>query len=281
MTRFDWNPALYARFRNVRLQPAADLAARIGALPPGALCDLGCGAGVAGVLLRNRFPGRQLIGVDSSPAMLEKAGATGDFDALVEADAGNWAPAEPLALIYANALLHWLPDHAGLLPRLASHLLPGGVLAVQMPHQNDAPRTGSGTIWRRATSPAGSTPRPRRAFCSRPTISGSCRRWARWRCGRPSISSNSRPSRKATRCGSSPVPPSPARCWKRCSRVRRRSLSAATTPPRGRSIRRWRTDRCFSPFAGCSFCCRLPGRDAAPRPVLCSFGGVDGEIARI
>ncbi len=139
MTRSDWNPALYARFRNVRLQPAVDLAARIGALPPGALCDLGCGAGVAGVLLRNRFPGRQLIGVDSSPAMLEKAGATGDFDALVEADAGNWAPAEPLALIYANALLHWLPDHAGLLPRLASHLLPGGVLAVQMPHQNDAP----------------------------------------------------------------------------------------------------------------------------------------------
>ena len=139
MTRPDWNPALYARFRDHRLQPAIDLAARIGALPPGALCDLGCGAGVAGALLKGRFPDRQLIGVDSSPAMLDKARATGDFDALIEADAGSWTPEQPLALIFANALLHWLPDHETLLPRLAGQLAPCGVLAVQMPHQNAAP----------------------------------------------------------------------------------------------------------------------------------------------
>ncbi|TDK48021.1 methyltransferase domain-containing protein [Antarcticimicrobium luteum] len=139
MPRPDWNPDLYARFGDVRLQPAIDLAARIGALPPGALCDLGCGAGVAGALLRGRFPERALIGVDSSPAMLEKAGATGRFDVLVEADAAAWAPHESLALIFSNALLHWLPDHQTLLPRLVGHLAPGGVLAVQMPHQNGAP----------------------------------------------------------------------------------------------------------------------------------------------
>lgn len=139
MTGTDWNPALYARFRDVRLQPAIDLAARLGDLPPGPICDLGCGAGVAGALLKDRFPERRLIGIDSSPAMLEKARATGDFDALIEADAGRWAPQERPALIFSNALLHWLPDHAGLLPRLAGHLAPGGTLAVQMPHQNDAP----------------------------------------------------------------------------------------------------------------------------------------------
>lgn len=139
MTQADWNPALYARFRDVRLQPAIDLVARVGALPPGPLCDLGCGAGVAGALLKGRFPERRLIGIDSSPAMLDKARATGDFDALVEADAGTWAPQEPPALIFANALLHWLPDHEALLPRLAGQLAPGGTLAVQMPHQNAAP----------------------------------------------------------------------------------------------------------------------------------------------
>lgn len=135
----DWNPALYARFKGARLQPAVDLATRIGALPQGALCDLGCGTGVAGALLKGRFPGRALIGVDRSPAMLEQARATGDFDRLVEADAGGWVPQLPLALIFSNALLHWLPDHAALLPRLAGHLAPGGTLAVQMPHQNGAP----------------------------------------------------------------------------------------------------------------------------------------------
>lgn len=139
MTATDWNPDLYARFRDLRLQPAFDLANRVGALPPGALCDLGCGAGVAGALLRDRFPGRSLLGLDSSAAMLAKAEATGAYDRLELVDIATWTPEAPLALIYSNAVLHWLPDHHRLLPRLAGLLAPGGLLAVQMPHQNPAP----------------------------------------------------------------------------------------------------------------------------------------------
>lgn len=139
MSAPDWNPDLYARFRDLRLQPALDLSTRIGALPPGPLCDLGCGAGVAGALLRDRFPDRRLIGLDSSAAMLAKAEATGVYAALIRADAASWEPEVSLALIYANAVLHWLPDHQALLLRLAGLLAPGGVLAVQMPRQNEAP----------------------------------------------------------------------------------------------------------------------------------------------
>src|SRR5690606_31994413 len=40
--------------------------------------------------------------------------------------------------------LHWLPDHATLVPRLAGYLAPGGTLAVQLPHQNNAP---SHRVW--------------------------------------------------------------------------------------------------------------------------------------
>jgi trans-aconitate 2-methyltransferase len=42
-------------------------------------------------------------------------------------------------LIYSNAALHWLPDHAKLFPRLVSYLAPGGFLAVQMPNNFAAP----------------------------------------------------------------------------------------------------------------------------------------------
>ena len=45
----------------------------------------------------------------------------------------------PPALILSNAALHWLPDHAALLPRLVGFLPQGGVLAVQMPRQYAAP----------------------------------------------------------------------------------------------------------------------------------------------
>lgn len=126
----DWDPAAYGRFHDLRLRPALDLLARVGDLPPGPVVDLGCGNGAAVPALRARWPGRALIGVDGSPAML--AAAQG-HDATVVADIAAWHPDEAPALIFSNAALHWLGDHARLLPRLAGLLVPGGTLAVQMP----------------------------------------------------------------------------------------------------------------------------------------------------
>ena len=132
----DWNPETYARFRGLRLRPALDLLAEVGALPAGDVVDLGCGDGGAAGALRQGYGDRRLIGVDLSPAMLAKAAG---YDALMQADAAHWVPDRPPALIFSNAALHWLGDHATLLPRLAGFLAPGGVLAVQMPRQFGAP----------------------------------------------------------------------------------------------------------------------------------------------
>jgi trans-aconitate 2-methyltransferase len=135
----DWNPGTYARFRGLRLRPAIDLLAQVPDLPPGDVVDLGCGDGAVAEALKSRFADRHLSGVDSSPAMLTAAGRLGLYDRLTEADAGTWTPGNPPALIFSNALLHWLPDHDTLLPRLAGLLTPGGCLAIQMPGQHDAP----------------------------------------------------------------------------------------------------------------------------------------------
>lgn len=135
----DWSPGAYARFRGLRLRPALDLLAQVPDLPPGGVVDLGCGNGAVAEPLRARFADRPLIGVDASPAMLAEAGSLGLYDRLDAADAALWAPPAPPALIFSNALLHWLPDHGRLMPRLAQSLVPGGVLAVQMPGQHDAP----------------------------------------------------------------------------------------------------------------------------------------------
>ncbi|WP_370463171.1 hypothetical protein [Mesorhizobium sp.] len=42
-------------------------------------------------------------------------------------------------MIFANAVLQWLPEHATLLPRLVNLLKSGGTLAVQMPDNLDEP----------------------------------------------------------------------------------------------------------------------------------------------
>lgn len=134
----DWNPGTYSRFRGLRLRPAMDLLRAIPPLPPGPVIDLGCGNGAAAAALATF--GRPVTGIDSSPAMLAEARALGLYDSLHEADIATWSPdAAPPALIFCNAVLHWLPDHASLMPQLARMLAKGGTLAVQVPHQNNAP----------------------------------------------------------------------------------------------------------------------------------------------
>ncbi len=132
----EWDPARYAAFRGLRLRPALDLLAQVGEAPAGDVIDLGCGDGAVAGALRARFPAARLVGVDGSAAMLAKAVGYG---ALVAGDIAAWQPETPPALIFSNAALQWLPAHEALLPRLAGFLVPGGVLAVQMPRQWAAP----------------------------------------------------------------------------------------------------------------------------------------------
>ncbi|MGJ8586013.1 MAG: methyltransferase domain-containing protein [Marinosulfonomonas sp.] len=138
-TTKDWNPETYARFRGFRLRPALDLLAQIPDLPDGDIVDLGCGNGAVAPALKTRFPDRNLVGIDSSPSMLEHARSAQSYDQLQQANAESWTPDRPPALIFSNALCHWLPNHDILFPRLVQALAPGGTLAVQMPRQYGAP----------------------------------------------------------------------------------------------------------------------------------------------
>jgi trans-aconitate 2-methyltransferase len=137
-----WNPAQYLEFADARLRPALDLIARIQLEAPRSIIDLGCGTGNVTRLLAERWPQARLVGVDSSPAMLREAHAVagdGPRCSFVTADLAEWQPDGPVDLVYSNAALHWLPDHAALFARVAAMVAPGGVLAVQMPDNFRAP----------------------------------------------------------------------------------------------------------------------------------------------
>ncbi len=134
-----WNPELYLRHDDKRTRAAADLLARVPLNAPRRIMDLGCGPGNSTALLAARYPDADVTGLDNAPAMLEKAAALGLNATWVEADAGAYQPTADLDLLYSNATLHWLDDHAALFPRLLSGLSEGGVLAVQMPANFSAP----------------------------------------------------------------------------------------------------------------------------------------------
>jgi trans-aconitate 2-methyltransferase len=159
-----WDPGTYLRFGSERGRPFFDLLRRVGADDPGFVADLGCGPGNLTAVLAARWPGARVLGVDSSPEMIEAARAElGAADAKAAegaaaqagglgaaavaasrlefrlADIRAWQPEQPLDVITCNAVLQWIPGHQELLTSWVRWLAPGGWLAFQLPGNFDQP----------------------------------------------------------------------------------------------------------------------------------------------
>ncbi|WP_019643516.1 methyltransferase domain-containing protein [Novispirillum itersonii] len=134
-----WDPQQYLRFTDHRTRPAQDLIARIPLQAPGQIIDLGCGPGLSTRALKARWPQAQVSGLDNDLAMLASARVSDPAGDYSPADAGVWRPGPEVDLLFSNAVLHWLDNHAALLPALLRALRPGAVLAVQVPGNHAAP----------------------------------------------------------------------------------------------------------------------------------------------
>ena len=134
-----WDPAQYLKFAGPRLRPALDLLQRIDKEAPARVYDLGAGAGNVTRLIQARWPAAHIVGVDSSAEMLAKAAAENPAIEWRQADLAAWRPEQPADVIYSNAALHWIENHAPLFVALFQSLAPGGVFAVQIPRNFGAP----------------------------------------------------------------------------------------------------------------------------------------------
>ncbi len=136
-----WNPEQYLKFAEPRIRPALDLISRIDSDHPRRIFDLGCGTGNVTQLIKARWPEADITGVDDSAEMLARAKEVVNGVAWQQQSLAHWAVEDgaPADVIYSNAALHWVHDHAQLFPRLLTQLAPGGVLAVQMPRNFEAP----------------------------------------------------------------------------------------------------------------------------------------------
>ena len=137
----DWNSAQYLKFVKERTQPSLDLISRIKIENPAKIIDIGCGPGNSTNALYEKFPNAEIVGLDNSNDMLEKARNKYPFICFMEFDAAceNWNIGKDYDIVFSNACIQWVPDHYTLLPKMMSVLKKGGIMAVQMPIQRDEP----------------------------------------------------------------------------------------------------------------------------------------------
>jgi trans-aconitate 2-methyltransferase len=134
-----WDPDRYLTYADERGRPFVELLARIGAAAPAEVVDLGCGPGNLTGLLAERWPDAHVVGLDSSPEMIETARALGQPVKYAVADLREWRPERPVDVLVSNATLQWVPAHLELLPALVGSVTPGGWFAFQVPGNFDEP----------------------------------------------------------------------------------------------------------------------------------------------
>lgn len=138
-----WDPERYLTYADERGRPFLDLISRIQATRPARVVDLGCGPGNLTRILAERWPGADVVGVDSSPEMVVRAreadaAEPGSGQPRFEvADLRQWRAPEPVDVLVSNATLQWVPGHLDLLPELVAQVRPGGWFAFQVPGNFD------------------------------------------------------------------------------------------------------------------------------------------------
>jgi trans-aconitate 2-methyltransferase len=134
-----WSAAQYVKFEQERTRPARDLVASIPNEDVLSAADIGCGPGNSTEVLRQRYQGARIVGLDSSPDMIAAARKRLPDVAFEVGDILQWRDEGPYDVILANAALQWVPDHETLMPSLIARLRAGGSLAVQSPDNLDEP----------------------------------------------------------------------------------------------------------------------------------------------
>ena len=140
MPQVNWNPELYLRFSRERLLPILDLLPHIDPPRCDRLLDIGCGPGNAVQPILQRWPKTSIVGLDSSPEMIEAARQNhGHCEWHLKDISEGLEEFGTFDVVFSNSVLHWLPNHDAAIRSFFARLNPGGVLAVQLPNDNDSP----------------------------------------------------------------------------------------------------------------------------------------------
>jgi trans-aconitate 2-methyltransferase len=149
-----WNGADYERHSSHQRRWGGSLLAELTLRGDERILDLGCGDGTLTRQLADRVPRGCVLGVDAAPGMLEAAEAKcGPNMRVACLDIADLAFEAEFDVVFSNATLHWLPDHAAVLRGVHRALRPGGILRGQFGGEGNIPNLVACTRHRMASPP--------------------------------------------------------------------------------------------------------------------------------
>lgn len=131
----NWDSETYTQKHAFVFQYGEELIEWLNPQPGERILDLGYGSGELTQRIADR--GVQVVGIDSSAAMLAKARAQFPQLALYQMDATTFSFAEPFDAIFSNAVLHWVTEYESAVRQMASALKPGGRLVIELGGKNN------------------------------------------------------------------------------------------------------------------------------------------------
>jgi trans-aconitate 2-methyltransferase len=133
-----WNADDYSRHSSQQQKWARELIAKLHLRGDEQVLDIGCGDGKVTAELASKLSRGSVVGLDSSPSMIEFARKAFPNLSFVVGDASRLQFSEQFDLIFSNATLHWIYDHTPVLAGISRALKPRGRVVVQMGGQGCA-----------------------------------------------------------------------------------------------------------------------------------------------
>ena len=125
-----WNARLYDDKHNFVFKFGEDVVQLLNPRQGERILDLGCGTGYLTNLIAQA--GARVIGIDKSPAMIERAyAAYPDLDFRV-LSATDFRFDTPFDAVFSNAVLHWVLEKESAIDQIYHCLRPGGRLVLEM-----------------------------------------------------------------------------------------------------------------------------------------------------
>ena len=130
MPSIDWNASLYDQKHAFVFEYGKGLLSLLEPRAGESILDLGCGTGhLAQAIVES---GAQVVGIDASPEMVERARkAYPDIEFLV-ADAREFSFPYQFDAVFSNATLHWIKEAESVVEHISAALRPGGRFVAEL-----------------------------------------------------------------------------------------------------------------------------------------------------